>query len=468
MKRLKLWQGLPVLVLPFLISGCFYSYTINNFGPDGGAASSGTSTGGSGGNGSTGGRSTTGGSTGGSTGRSSTGGTSSSAGSSGGSGLCAPPDAGWPLNCGSVYSTLNGGTPIGDLAITPIDGGFLIGIVAAIDTSDYGGTYEALIFSPDGGWNVVGVDTGVDAVASTLSLAPPAGANPATVLAGGCDATSGACTFNQMYCAAPYSSDGGAPFEYVYDTSGDYAEVDKVRLARGPDGTLGFVVVDDADGVAGWGIGPAGGGCPTSATAIPTGLSVGIEGDSTPNDSAIAPMGPGNFAIAEAFTNTQGNDVLALFSEPSGSLIAEAPRFGDAFNPQVALATDGTNLTVLASDSDAGVLLYAMDAGALQNVATLSTAAGRWLTATSCGTDCTLAGWIEEAPGANGNSYTPKYAVVNGQGCGMVQAFLPALIGQDPAPDAVAFFPENGTAIFAYILNSSSTTTQLFLTVCTP
>jgi hypothetical protein len=476
MKKLQLWQGLPVLLLS---SGCFYSYTTIVLGPDGGAASSGSvssssngSTGGnSSGSGSNGGGSSGSGSTGlGSTGggAASSGGTTGAAGSSGGVELCAPPAGNtWPLNCSAQYSVVTG-PAIGDISIVPVDGGYLIGFVGDVQDGYYGGEFEMLTLFPDGGWNVGAAGASTTA-AGSLSLVPPAGSSPAALIAGSYDANGAAADYDQILCASPFAGDAGVPFEFVYDTDGDYAEVDKIRFARNAGGTLGFVVADYFDDVAGYGIGPSGGGCPSSATAIPA-LNAGVIGTSTPSDSAIVPMGTDLFALAQTYVSDQGNDVLAILTVPTGGDIANV-RFGAGEDPWSAIATDGTNVSVVVSDDDTGVLLYALDGGSLQKVATLGTTNGYWLTAASCGTDCTLVGWVEGAQGSNGNnSYTPNYAVVNGEGCGVVQSF-PAVMGQAPAPVAVAAVPEG--AIFAYVLNSLNpstdmTTTQLFVTLCTP
>jgi hypothetical protein len=377
--------------------------------------------------------------------------------------LCAPPlDAGWPLQCTAAMGLLSLTEPAGDLAAVPIDGGFLIAVVAprAANVSD---APLAFLLSQDGGfWE--GQGDGVSTVAATnsVALAPPSGASPATLLAGVQNTFDG--TVDQLVCAAPFSGSGTGPFQF-FDSMGNAAVVDEVRLARGPDGTLAFVVADlEGQGYpVGWGLGSAGGGCPSSSSALPA--LTGPLAAATPNDSAIAPYGSGQFVIAEAYANfAAGNDVVALFSVPSGSAIATPATFGFGAAPQVAVASDGTHVAVLASDINAGVLLFGLDGGALQPLATLSTATGSALSATSCGEDCALLGWTETSTSSAGTSFTPKYAVVNGAGCGAVTSF-PSFTGSAPAPVVVADAP--GVAVFVYGDNSGGAY-QLEAALCIP
>jgi hypothetical protein len=333
--------------------------------------------------------------------------------------------------------------PAGDLAAVPIDGGFLIAVVAprAANVSD---APLAFLLSQDGGfWE--GQGDGVSTVAATnsVALAPPYGASPATLLAGVQNTFDG--TVDQLVCAAPFSGSGTGPFQF-FDSMGNAAVVDEVRLARGPDGTLAFVVADlEGQGYpVGWGLGSAGGGCPSSSSALPA--LTGPLAAATPNDSAIAPY------------------VVALFSVPSGSAIATPATFGFGAAPQVAVASDGTHVAVLASDINAGVLLFGLDGGALQPLATLSTATGSALSATSCGEDCALLGWTETSTSSAGTSFTPKYAVVNGAGCGAVTSF-PSFTGSAPAPVVVADAP--GVAVFVYGDNSGGAY-QLEAALCIP
>jgi hypothetical protein len=428
-------------------------------------SSSSSSTGGTGGSGSSssGGTSSSG-STGGTT-SSSTGGT----GSSSGVVLCAPPpDSGWPLTCSDTY-ILASGKPIGDFSIVPIDGGYLYGIVPAVQALLYGGTFVTLALQPDGGFSEG--ETAAAALAiSSLSLAPPVAANPAAVIAGSYDPGGNPTVYDEIACASPFDGDAGAPFSFFYGSVEDTAEVDKIRFAVDPDGTLGFVAADMAHQAVGWGVGPAGGGCPSSAAALPA-LPGGVVGNWAPSDSAIAPLGSGQFAIAEVYTSDQQNDILSLFSVPSGTNLG-IQRFGTDVDPHVAVSSDGSRLSVLVSDTGAGVLLYVYDptAGTLDLVTTLSTTGSASLSVASCGSDCILAAWLEVSPAANGNSsFVPKYAVVNGEGCGVVQAF-PPVVGQPPTPIAVAGLPEN--AVFGFGLdtgaNGQLTDGQLLVTFCAP
>jgi hypothetical protein len=198
-----------------------------------------------------------------------------------------------------------------------------------------------------------------------------------------------------------------------------------------------------------------------------------VPSEAEPIDSAIAPLDGGQFAIAEVYANTaNGNDVLALFSVPAGTEIGTPLTFGIADSCRVAIASDGSSLSVVTSDVGAGVVLYGLDGGSPLPLATLSAGYGSYLSAASCGTDCTLVGWIEgTAISSSGgfSSLVPRFAVVNGEGCGLVQS-LPVIAGQVPVPVAVAASP--GSAIFAYALNGypsfSGPATEVFATICTP
>ncbi len=291
MKKLPLWQSLPVLFLFFPLASCFYTYN-SYYGPDGGTSSTGASgsaassgSAGSGASGSGGSTSTSAASTGGSGGStsggssggraSSSGGSSGGASSSGSSGTSGAnssggsfvptfscgPDAGWPTSCHLV--TVSASTaaanavplPIYAVSVAALGGGdYLVG--ANGDPGNCGpcsGPIIAFVVSADGGVTVAPTTAsygfGVLAFAQSGS---------GTALFGS-DQLSNANGCSQLDCADPFS---GSP-KLLGVPDGSCPSIDQIQAATAVDGTLAVAWWDSQDPLALFGQGSASGVCPT-------------------------------------------------------------------------------------------------------------------------------------------------------------------------------------------------------------
>ncbi|MHB8417089.1 MAG: hypothetical protein ACYDCL_03370 [Myxococcales bacterium] len=435
------------LALALAATGCYFPF--QSYPVEGGSSTGGGSVGSSSGSG--GGTSGPGNSGTGTGGTAGSGGSSGSGGTTGGgdagsAGLCAAPDAGWPIHCTGPITVLDFSAqsspnpPVQAVALEALPGGAYL--IAAVDDSS-GQQGFAAIYSPDAGSSDAGYYTGSPqntGVAQAVALAgsPPAlflgqfSSQPAELILGDC--------YRPLTKAQPVS------ISYSYDSFPVF--VGTLSAARAGDGTLGLLWQDFADGYLLM-ASDSDGGCPTNLQFLPDPSPSGFAFVKQPG--ALTPLDPfgsaPGFAVAQPIlANGSAENVgVDVFYGLDGGAVAIVYDGGVDVGP-VAIASDATGLAIFSTDDGIQLLRapLAPDAGPTGFVSALSSSAPDAIAATACGRDCTLAAWTDPAAG------TLDYAFVNAAGCGVAGAPLPLGSAQASGYDAVAVASAGGTAAIAY------------------
>jgi hypothetical protein len=408
---------------------------------------------------------------------SSNGGSSSNGSSSGGSGtVCVPPpDAGWPLNCGTerqVYLNRSLPTlfPIADLSMIPMPGGgYLLGVLLG----PYGAGAQFIAIAADGTTSDAGylgcTDTADnnDCPVAALSLVSTGAGVPPTMVAGYFPPNTSGDFTDQFACWSPYGGTSPVPVSLnsVGSTQADVA-VSLLRTAS-VGSQLAVAVTDYTVGQDALAIGPVGGGCPTtgSATLVHPAAAAGLA--VTPSGLTATP-----FLTAEELT---GPDDLGLSLVPGGASTTAAYGSTNATDLNwPAVASDGTTFAALTGSDASGVQLFTGSVAGLTPMANgevLAPPPSFAVSATSCGAGCALAGWIANGGGPDGGPETPTFAFVDPQGCADYVTL--AAFSDDTGKTALtAVAAQAGGAAIAYASSYANGTSveagRVNVRLCTP